>query len=126
MGKADRFDILYNDNEIYNNSPKNSVAYYIIKHMVEKLNYTYEELEKLFNNIKNLNVKTREIIKTKDKISTYRDKSEKDEKGNTKSRQRSYLPTKDSEFIVCKNNKNDNVQVGVWTEWEYTNFPVFV
>ena len=45
MGKADRFDILYNDNEIYNNSPKNSVAYYIIKHMVEKLNYKYEDDE---------------------------------------------------------------------------------
>ena len=67
--------------------------------MVEKLNYTYEELEKLFNNIKNLNVKTREIIKTKDKISTYRDKSEKDEKDVYK---RQLLST-----VTSNNNKND-------------------
>lgn len=126
MGKAERFNILYNGNQIYNNSPKNSVAYYIVKHMVEKLNYKYEELEKLFNNVKNLSVKTRELVKTRDKISAWRDKSEEDEEGNTKSRQRSYLPTKDSDFIVCKDNKNDYVYIGVWTEWEYKNFPKFV
>lgn len=126
MGKAERFNILYNGNQIYNNSPKNSVAYYIVKHMVEKLNYKYEELEKLFNNVKNLSVKTRELVKTRDKISAWRDKSEEDEEGNTKSRQRSYLPTKDSDFIVCKDNKNDYIYIGVWTEWEYKNFPKFV
>ena len=126
MGKAERFNILYNGNQIYNNSPKNSVAYYIVKHMVEKLNYKYEELEKLFNNVKNLSVKTRELVKTRDKISAWRDKSEEDEEGNTKSRQRSYLPTKDSDFIVCKDNKNDYVYIGVWTEWEYKNFPKLV
>lgn len=123
MPKADRFNILYNKEIVFSNLPKNSVAYNIIKHMVEKRDFKYEELERLFNNVKNLSVKTKEIIKKKENISSYRDKSEQDNMGNSKPRQRSYLPTKDTNFIVCK---NENIEIGVWTEWEYTNFPIFV
>lgn len=105
MPKADRFNILYNKEIVFSNLPKNSVAYNIIKHMVEKRDFKYEELERLFNNVKNLSVKTKEIIKKKENISSYRDKSEQDNMGNSKSRQRSYLQTKDTNFIVCKNEK---------------------
>lgn len=126
MPKADRFKILYNKEIVFSNLPKNSVAYNIIKHMVEKRDFKYEELERLFNNVKNLSFKTKEIIKKKENISSYRDKSEQDNMGNSKSRQRSYLPTKDTNFIVCKNEKNENIEIGVWTEWEYKNFPIFV
>lgn len=126
MPKSDRFKILYNKEIVFSNLPKNSVAYNIIKHMVEKRDFKYEELERLFNNVKNLSFKTKEIIKKKENISSYRDKSEQDNMGNSKSRQRSYLPTKDTNFIVCKNEKNENIEIGVWTEWEYKNFPIFV
>ena len=42
MPKSDRFKILYNKEIVFSNLPKNSVAYNIIKHMVEKRDFKYE------------------------------------------------------------------------------------
>ena len=63
MARADKQIIYYNENEI-NRLPKNAVAYNILKHMVEILNYKFEELEKIFNNSE-INIGTVELVKRK-------------------------------------------------------------
>ena len=123
MARADNQIIYYNENEI-NRSPKNAVAYNILKHMVEVLNYKFEELEKIFNNSE-INIGTVELVKRKENISNERDRADKDIFGNSRPRQNSYLPRKDTPFLKCNDNNGNIVEFGVWTEWEYKNFPKF-
>ncbi|MGL5328441.1 MAG: hypothetical protein ACRDD7_04170, partial [Peptostreptococcaceae bacterium] len=123
MAKVDSQIIYYKGTEI-NKSGKNAVAYNIAKHMVEHLNYTYEQLDDILNN-NNISVGSSELVKKKENISKERLKTDKDELGNSRARQRSYLPTQNSKFLKCKDVRGNIIEFGVWTEWEHKNFPKF-
>ena len=111
MAKADN-QIIYYKGEVISKSPKNAVAYNILKHMVETNNYTFNQLENIFNN-KKIKVGTSELIKNKEKLSQYYDKAENDGNGNSKSRKRSFLPNRECDFLNCRDKKWG--QYSVWS-----------